>query len=141
MARPKKIVETIQPPTHIATGQHGGSREGSGRKAGTKIADNNAYTVLANAKAKRENFKARLTEIEYRERVGELYHRDEILSTISTVVAVFTEQMRSLPDKLERQAGLTPSQAEMAEDEINTQLEDLRFKLLSVLDGKNGNNG
>jgi hypothetical protein len=112
----------------IIPGQHGGHRPGAGRKkADPSKAD--AYAVLAQAKAKRETYRAHLAEVEYRVKAGELYDRGEVLRVISVAVAVFAEQMRGLPDKLERAAGLTPAQAEMAEDEVNKQLHELKTQI------------
>jgi len=125
-------VTRIQP----IPGQHGGARPNSGPAKGTVIDGNdpsNPYTLLAHAKAKREVFRAQLSEIEYKQKTAELYERGEVLRVIRTAIAVFAEQMRSLPDKLERSVGLTPSQAELAEVEVDNQLEELQNKIMQVL--------
>ncbi|TVR36052.1 MAG: DUF1441 family protein [Spirochaetaceae bacterium] len=119
-------------------GQHGGARPGAGRPAGFKQSEQDPrkgdyYAVLAQAKAKREVFKANMAEVEFRLKTGELYERGEVLRVIRTAIAVFAEQMRSLPDKLERSVGLTPSQAELAEIEVDNQLEELQNKIMQVL--------
>ena len=125
-----------------STPGHGGKREGAGRPAGSTIGrpvgtgkkvQNDAYTVLAQARAKREMFKAQLTELEYREKAGELYPRAEIMQTFTTTIAIFAEQMRGIPDMLERKAGLTPRQAESAAEEIESQLEELKRRLTGAL--------
>ena len=120
----------------IPAGQHGGYRPGAGRKpAGAQPIDGpDPYIMLAKAKAKRELYKANLTEVEFKLKTAELYERGEVLRTIRTAIAIFSEQIRSLPDKLERVAGLTPAQAQIAEDEVNTQLENLRDKLAGIAD-------
>lgn len=113
-------------------GNHGGARLGAGRKPKVKNLDGpDPYIQLARAKAKREDYRAKLNEIEYLKEAGEFYEREQILRVISTSVTVFVEQMRSLPDKLERDTGLTPHQAELVEDAIDLQLEELKFKLLA----------
>lgn len=127
----------------IVPGQHGGYRPGAGRKPGpqgprskkkkTDGVGPDPYRTLAVSKAKREMYKAHLAEIEYRLKSAELYERGEALRAIRTAVAVFAEQMRSLPDKLERAVGLTPAQAELAEEEVDNQLAELRNKLIEVL--------
>jgi hypothetical protein len=133
---------TDKPPNEPIPGQHGGPRPGAGRPKGfsqSAHADpkkTDAYSALAQARAKREVFKAALTEVEYRQKTGELYERGEVLQVIRTAVAIFAEQMRSLPDKLERSAGLTPAQAEIAENEVNVQLEELKGKLMQVMSGE-----
>lgn len=42
--------------------------------------------------------------------------------------------MRSVPDMLERKAGLQPRQAELAAEEIDKQLEELKRRLMLVLE-------
>lgn len=119
----------------IPAGQHGGYRPGAGRKPKSEHVDGpDPYIMLAKAKAKRELYKANLTEVEFKLKTAELYERGEVLRTIRTAIAIFSEQIRSLPDKLERVAGLTPAQAQIAEDEVNTQLENLRDKLAGIAD-------
>lgn len=117
------------------TGKHGGARPGAGRKPGVPQKNfegqgGDPYVLLAKAKAKRESYKAALTEIEYKHKAGELYDRGEVLRVIATSIAVFAEQIRSLPDKLEREAGASPQQATKAEKEIDTQLEALQSRLI-----------
>ena len=125
-----------------STPGHGGPRKGAGRPKGSgplqqpggvKEKQNDAYTVLAQARAKREMFRAQLTELEYREKAGELYPRAEVMQTFTTTIAIFAEQMRGIPDMLERKAGLTPRQAESAAEEIESQLEELKRRLTGVL--------
>ncbi|MFD2112034.1 DUF1441 family protein [Thiorhodococcus fuscus] len=64
---------------------------------------------------------------------GELYERGPTLQAISTTLAVLVEQIRAIPDLLERRAGATPEQAERAADEIDTQLEVAKQTLLAKL--------
>lgn len=114
----------------VIPGQHGGKRPGAGRPSGSKSGSMTPYEALARARAKREIYKAHMAEIEYNVASKKLYPKNEILRTIATTVAVFAEQIRSLPDKLEREAGLTPDQAEIAEREVDAQLEEIRDKLM-----------
>ena len=64
---------------------------------------------------------------------GELYERAPTLHTFSTTVATFAEQVRAIPDMLERRAGLSPAQAEIAAAEIDTQLEAVKKRLLEQI--------
>ena len=55
-----------------STPGHGGKREGAGgvpiaRGPRTKTEQNDAYTILAKARAKRETYKAHIEELKYRE--------------------------------------------------------------------------
>ena len=122
------------PEKQLTPGQHGGYRPGAGRKPKIESIDGpDPYITLAKAKAKREIFKAHMAEVEFQIKTSELYERGEVLRVIRTAIAVFAEQMRSLPDKLERSVGLTPSQAELAEDEVNNQLAELQNRIAEVL--------
>ena len=63
----------------------------------------------------------------------ELYERAPTLHAFSTTIAVFAEQVRAIPDILERRAGLNPKQAELTADEIDTQLETVKKRLLDQI--------
>lgn len=63
----------------------------------------------------------------------ELYERAPTLHAFSTTIAVFAEQARAIPDILERRAGLNPKQAELTADEIDTQLEAIKKRLLDQI--------
>ena len=113
-------------------GKHGGARPGSGRKPKSTGDANDPYLLLARAKAKKETFLAHHEELNFKRAAGQLFDRDQVMRVFTTTVATFAEQMRSVPDLLERKAGLTPKQAEMTADEIDTQLEELRRRLMQV---------
>jgi hypothetical protein len=67
-----------------STPGHGGARANAGAKpgrpkgSGTKNAQNDAYTVLAKAKAKHETYKAQIAELEYKQRSGELIEASRV---------------------------------------------------------------
>lgn len=79
---------------------------------------------------RRHHFDAELKALELRRRAGELCELDEVMQLYTTTIAVFAEQIRSVPDILERKAGITPKQAETAADEIDEQLEQIRSRLM-----------
>lgn len=79
---------------------------------------------------RRHHFDAELKALELRRRAGELCALDEVMQLYSTTIAIFAEQLRSVPDILERKAGITPRQAETAADEIDEQLEAVRSRLM-----------
>lgn len=115
------------------TGQ-GGAREGAGRPKKYTGDGSDPYIVLARAKAKREHHRAQMAELEYKKMAGELCQLSEVMQLYTTTVAVFAEQMRSLPDMLERKVGLSPKQAEMAAEEVDNQLEQLKARLTKELE-------
>ena len=62
-----------------STPGHGGARPGAGRPKGTGKKDqNDAYVLLAKAKAKRETYLAQMAELEYKERSGQLIKADRV---------------------------------------------------------------
>ena len=108
------------------TGQHGGKREGAGRP---KVKDSGVYARIAELKAKTMEVTLKDKHLEFLKKQGKVYDKDEIDRTVSEMIAVFVDICRSLPDQLERDAGLTPAQAEKAEDIINENLELMRENL------------
>lgn len=121
-----------RPSVDPTPGKHGGARPGAGRKPKSTGEANDPYLLLARAKAKKETFLAHQEELNFKRAAGQLFDRDQVMRVFTTTVATFAEQMRSVPDLLERKAGLTPKQAEMTADEIDTQLEELRRRLMQV---------
>ena len=122
---------TTTPKTTLA----GGKRQGSGRKtivAEAQAADD--YGRLVKAKADTQERVAALADLKYKKMAGELAMMAEVMQLYTMTIAVFAEQMRSLPDALERKAGLTPAQAEVAADFIDDQLEQLRERLTRRLE-------
>ena len=118
----------------MSTNTHGGRRPGAGRPA--KATQRDDIAEFHRARTRKEAALAELRELEAGERAGRLYDRGEALRVIAVTIAVFAEQMRSLPDLLERRAGLTPEQAEVVEHTVNAELEALRERLLTAVTGK-----
>ena len=118
----------------MSTNTHGGRRANAGRPA--KAAQRDDIAEFHRARTRKEAALAELRELEAGERAGRLYDRGEALRVIAVTIAVFAEQMRSLPDSLERRAGLTPEQAEVVEHTVNAELEALRERLLTAVTGK-----
>jgi hypothetical protein len=117
------------------TSLRGGKREVAGRKTAREEVDaRDDYKRLLAAKADREEANAQRDLLRLRREAGELYERDQVLQVFATTVATFAEQMRSIPDMLERKAGLQPRQAELAAEEIDKQLEELKRRLMLVLE-------
>lgn len=80
---------------------------------------------------------ARLQELELERRRGELLPRDDVRQASAQAFALVASSIRSIPDRLEQQAGLLPEQAEQCErviDGISEQLADD----LELLHGKTG---
>lgn len=118
---------TAVPETKPPSNGHGGYRPGSGRPRKTE--QNDAHTLLAKAKAKHESYKAQLAELTYKREIGELMTRQHVEQTTATAYAAVAQSILALPDRLERHAGLTPAQAEIAQQAIHEVLEDLAQRL------------
>jgi len=118
---------TAVPETEKPSSGHGGYRPGAGRKKKTE--QNDAHTLLAKAKAKHESYKAQLAELAYRREVGELLTRQHVEQTTATAFASISQSILALPDRLERHAGLTPAQSEIAQQAIHEVLDDLAQRL------------
>jgi hypothetical protein len=117
-----------------STPGHGGAREGAGRPPGIrgarpKTEQNDAYTILAKAKAKRETYRAHLEELKYREAAKELIQaRDFEIELASGFKAVATT-LETLPDILERDCELTGAQVERVQAVIDRLRDDLYSRL------------
>jgi len=111
------------------TKTHGGARKNSGRKPGPTATD--AQKFIA-ARARKEAALADLREMEVRVRAGELMIAEEVATAISTANARIAQSLLSLPDNLERRAGLTPQQAEAAEAAIHAMMEGLADDLAAL---------
>lgn len=64
----------------------------------------------------------------------ELYERADVLRTFTVTIATFAEQMRALPDRLEREAGIDGQAAALVESTVDAHLEMLRRELMAVID-------
>lgn len=69
-------------------------------------------------------------ELQIRDR--ELIQADELEASIGTSYASIAQSLLSLPDYLERRAGLSPEQAEVAESAIHEALDALADRLQSL---------
>ena len=111
--------------------EHGGKRPGAGRPPKAEQRDDIA--AFHQARTRKETALATIREYEAGSRGGQLYDRGEVLRVFASAIAIFAEQIRSLPDTLERRSGITPEQASLAEGVIDTQLDALRTRLLEAV--------
>ena len=104
---------------------HGGKRVGAGRKP--KTDQNDAYTILAKAKAKRESYNAQLVELEYKKAIGEVLSADIVLSQWQEMFANVRARLLSLPSQLAATcANSSPDEVEKgASDLIRQALQEL----------------
>lgn len=92
----------------------GGARPGAGRKPKSPDATD-PYSILAKAKAKNESYKAELTLLEYRQRVGELIPKDEVAAAWAENVAIAKGRLLSLPSRVSGEVLRLKTQREVEE--------------------------
>jgi len=63
-----------------------------------------------------------------------LLTRQHVEQTTATAFAAVAQSILALPDRLERYAGLTPAQSEIAQQSIHEVLEDLAQRLSEFAD-------
>lgn len=117
-------------------GKHGGRRAGAGRKllkghieVVPPVDSSPVGIEYGDARAAHEYWKAQLAEQAYRKNAGDLLDRAQVEQASATVLAAVAQTLRSIPDNLERAAGLTPEQAEECERIIDSLCLGLHDKL------------
>lgn len=113
--------------------QHGGRREGAGRKPKSTGDASDPYLLLAKAKAKREVHKANIEELNYKKMVGDVVDKHQLSEAASRMHASIAQALRSLPDELERKCGISPESAEFVERFIDSLTIDIGKKLNDLL--------
>jgi len=127
---------------------HGGARANSGRKSGlsaTKKAkelaansgayeseSGNPYVDLTVAKVIHERAKAEMAKLELKKRIGELMLASEVSRDVATAFAAIAQDLRAIPDRLERQMGLAPEVAEAMAEQIDAALAALGARLRNL---------
>jgi len=108
---------------------HGGRRPGAGRKAGPVSTDAQRFAA---ARATKEEALARLREAEAGQKERRLIPVAEVDEVMALAFATVAQRLLTLPDELERNAGLSPEQAELAENTIHAAMEQLAEELATL---------
>ena len=108
---------------------HGGKRPGAGRKAGPASTD---AARFVKARADKEQALARLREAEAGERERRLIPVEEVQEVVGRAFGTVSNALQSLPDDLERAAGLDPDQAELVERTIHQAMDSLADQLATL---------
>lgn len=121
---------------------HGGARRGAGRPRGSGSSDVARYNK---ARADKEEFIAKIKETEslakeldLQERAGKLVPYDLHHQAITEVVSVTVNWAETIPDILERDAGLPPSQVELVQRLVDGARDTLSQMLLDAADRISG---
>lgn len=110
-------------PVRKSTPGHGGARPGAGRPK--KTAQDDAYTLLAKAKAKRETYRAHMEELKYKQAAAELIPASEYERALADALKIVAVTLESLPDVLERDAGIDGAAVERCQSVIDRVREEL----------------
>jgi len=123
---------------------HGGRREGSGQKPGGFYAtpDNKRYAKARADKeeqiAKIKTLEAARKQLELQQTMGKLVPYDLHHQAITEVVSVTVNWAETIPDILERDAGLSPSQIELVQRLVDGARDTLSQMLLDAADRISG---
>lgn len=106
---------------------HGGARAGAGRKPPgyQKPAESVAFDK---ARARNEEAKAALNELELKVKTGEYVARVAVQQASATVIATFAQTLRSIGDNLERK-GVSTAVCQQVEQVIDEALASLASDL------------
>lgn len=114
----------------VPGGALGGKRPGSGRKKGVSTATaEQTYKQYAEGRAKKEQYLAETTELEYRRKAGMLVPRDEVKRATATAYAHISQTLRGIPDNLERKLALAPEVVEEVGKLIDDAMDTLSVEL------------
>ena len=111
--------------------KRGGARPNSGPKSGKFKGDGEAtnYDDYAAARARNEAAKADLAELEFQVKSGQYVDRAAVRQASATAFATCAQAIRSIPDNLERTAGVSPDVAQIVSDQIDAALSALSTTL------------
>jgi len=92
----------------------------------------NPYVDLTVAKVIHERAKAEMAKLELKKRIGELMLASEVSRDVATAFAAIAQDLRAIPDRLERQMGLAPEVAEAMAEQIDAALAALGARLRNL---------
>jgi phage tail tape-measure protein len=116
----------------------GGARPNSGPKRKKSVAadpnqgdaeSGDSYAEYSKARARSEAAKADLAELDYRVKSGQYVSRAAVRQACATAYSTIAQVVRSIPDLLERSAGITPAAAAAASIACDNALSDLSTTL------------
>lgn len=105
-------------------GGWGGYREGSGAKP-ADYEPPEGRKDYERERADHERVKREQREFKLAQERGEYLPRVTQQQAAATALAVLSQSLRSIPDNLERACGLTPEQAEVAQQQVDAALSEV----------------
>jgi hypothetical protein len=107
-------------------------RPGPGRPKGSG-ATADTYALLAKAKAKRETYRAQMSELDYKQRAGELVNAEEVRQLWAGHINIAKTALLGLPSKLAHELAAVSDPAKIAEI--------VRARIVEVLTDLAGDHG
>lgn len=95
---------------------------------------NDSYVEYSKARARSEAAKADLAELDYKVKSAQYVSRAAVKQACATAFSTIAQVVRSIPDYLERSAGITPAAAQAASLTCDAALLDLS-NALEMLSG------
>jgi len=108
----------------MINGGWGGERAGAGRKP-EGYEHPPERLDFERERAEHERVKREQREFKLAVEKGEYVERAAVSQAAATALSVLSQSLRSLPDNLERMCGLTPDQAEVAQQQVDAALTEL----------------
>ena len=119
-------------PIPMTNGMNGGRRPGAGRPKKTAAESRtDAYSQLAKAKAKRETYRAHLEELKFKQASGEMVPADDAREAMSTMLKAIMLTLDTLTEVVEREAKLSPTQADAVQMIIDRERRSLHTALIN----------
>jgi Protein of unknown function (DUF1441) len=105
----------------------GGARPNSGPKPSGYVPPDltQDQANFERERAEHERVKREQREFKLATDKGEYLHRDHVAQASATALSVLTQSLRSIPDNLERVCSLTPEQAELAQQAVDSALSEV----------------
>lgn len=126
---PTPSPEKPKPPAKLPNG-HGGSRARAGGKPkAVRDATEEHHIKYTKSRAENETFKAANSKLDYEIKIGKYVLRDDVRRAVSVAFATIAQNLRSMPDNLERRLGLAPEVINSISIEIDEIMNNLASEL------------
>lgn len=129
---PESQIKPLAPTPAKSTG-HGGKRARAGGKPkAVRDATEEHHIQYTKSRAENETFKAANAKLDYEIKLGKYVLREDVRRAVAVAFATVTQNLRSIPDNLERRLGLSPEVIQQVSIEIDEVMENLSEELHSL---------
>lgn len=129
------LIGEVPPPTEKPKSPltHGGKRPRAGGKSKVvRDATEEHHIKYTKSRADHEAFKAANARLDYEVKIGKYVLREDVRTSLSVVFAAISQNLRSIPDNLERRIGLSPEAISHVSIEIDEIMDNLADELESL---------